>query len=123
VELNGQLQRAQREKELLDLKVKDLTEINEVIRTRVLGESGGEKKSRRRPVRRSAGAPVPGRVQTGGAAAGGGARTGGEAAAGAVREAGDRSRDAVRMAKGGERRTGGPGNEGSASGAGAGDGG
>lgn len=45
-EMEEKLRMAEREQELLQLKVKDLEEVNEAIRTRVLGETNGGGKGR-----------------------------------------------------------------------------
>jgi len=47
-ELEEKLRQSQRERELLELKVKDLAQVNEAIRTQVLGEGRGKKRGRKR---------------------------------------------------------------------------
>ena len=47
-ELEEKLQQSQRDRELLELKVKDLESVNEAVRTQVLGEGRGKKRRRKR---------------------------------------------------------------------------
>ena len=61
VELEKKLRQSQRERELLELKVKDLESVNESVRTQVLGEGRGKKPGRkRRPL--APGPAVPGKI-------------------------------------------------------------
>lgn len=70
-ELQERLRIAEREKELLEIRAKDLEEVNAEMKSRVLGQGPGEKNRRRRST------VSPG-VQADGAAAGGGERTSGD---------------------------------------------
>lgn len=66
-ELAGRMKTIERERELMQLKIKDLEEVNEVIRHRIR-EQEGEKKARRgAPRAQRLRKPVSGRVQAGAA--------------------------------------------------------
>lgn len=71
--LEERVRKAEREKELLQIRAKDLEEVNAEIQSSVLGREPGEKNRRRRP-------KVSAGVQADGPANGGGERKSGEAA-------------------------------------------
>jgi transposase-like protein len=80
LELEEKLRQSRRERELLELKVKDLESANEAIRTQVLGGGRGEKRGRKgKPP--APGPAVPGKIPTDDAGiredAAGGGKTGG----------------------------------------------
>jgi transposase-like protein len=80
LELEEKLRQSQRERELLELKVKDLESVNEAVRTQVLGEGRGKKQGRkRRPL--APGPAVPGKIPAADAGvrkdSAGGGKTGG----------------------------------------------
>ena len=79
-ELDEKLRQSQRERELLELKVKELESVNEAVRTQVLGEGRGKKQGRKRkPL--APGPAVPGKIPAADAGvredAAGGGKTGG----------------------------------------------
>lgn len=61
-EMNAKLRAAERERQLLELKVKNLEEVNEAIRTRVLSAAEGKKKGKRRPQRARRRKPLSGEL-------------------------------------------------------------
>ena len=98
-DLTERLRQAQREREILDLKVKHLEDVNEALRKKAEDEKG--KKPSRPGRSRASRVPLLGRLQTEGSRPGEGAAGRGDAGAPRLPPTGDPSGHVLRVAKGG----------------------